>query len=59
MFIEPVIKWSGSKRVVAPRLKELLPDGKRYYEPFVGGGAMLPFRKIHAAAASDVIAELI
>jgi DNA adenine methylase len=58
-LIEPVIKWSGSKRSVAPFLARLLPDAQRYFEPFVGGGAMLPFRPCRQAVAGDVITELI
>jgi DNA adenine methylase len=38
-----VIKWSGSKRLVAPQLAKYFPHCQTYYEPFVGGGAMLPF----------------
>lgn len=57
--IEPVIKWSGSKRRIAPLLATLLPEAERYFEPFVGGGAMLPFRKVRMAFAGDIIAELI
>lgn len=57
--LQPVIKWSGSKRSVAPLLAALFPEAKRYFEPFVGGGAMLPFRKSAVAFASDAIAELI
>ena len=56
---EPVIKWSGSKRRIAPLLAILLPDAERYYEPFVGGGAMLPFRPGRTAVAGDTIVELI
>ena len=57
--IEPVIKWSGSKRSIAPLMASLLPDASRYLEPFIGGGAMLPFRPCQAAIAGDVIVELI
>ncbi|MCX6902956.1 MAG: DNA adenine methylase [Verrucomicrobia bacterium] len=57
--IEPVIKWSGSKRGVAPMLRHLFPKATRYFEPFVGGGAMLPFRPCEAGVAGDVITELI
>lgn len=57
--LEPVIKWAGSKRRIAPLLANLLPDAERYYEPFVGGGAMLPFRTCQAAIAGDIIVELI
>jgi DNA adenine methylase len=56
---EPVIKWSGSKRSVASQLRHLFPRAARYCEPFVGGGAMLPFRPCPAGVASDVIDELI
>jgi len=56
---EPVIKWSGSKRKIAPLLATLLPDAECYYEPFVGGGAMLPFRPSRTAVAGDIVVELI
>lgn len=58
-IIAPVIKWSGSKRYVAPELSKKILTSKRYFEPFVGGGAMLPFRRINNAVASDIIPELI
>lgn len=57
--LSPVIKWSGSKRSVAPRLAALFPAATRYFEPFVGGGALLPYRPSKAAFASDTISELI
>jgi DNA adenine methylase len=56
---EPVIKWSGSKRSVAPLLGRLFPSGARFFDPFVGGGAILPFRSSETAVAADVIPELI
>ncbi|MDR2384130.1 MAG: Dam family site-specific DNA-(adenine-N6)-methyltransferase [Tannerella sp.] len=55
----PVIKWSGSKRSVAKHLSAYLPEGKRYFEPFLGGGALLPFRNIATGLAGDIIPELI
>lgn len=58
-IIEPVIKWSGSKRSVAPELSRFIVKQKRYIEPFIGGGSMLPFRQISNAVASDIIPELI
>src|ERR1035437_629977 len=57
--LPPVIKWSGSKRSVAAQLASLFPEYERYYEPFVGGGAMLPFRKVKQGYASDIMPELI
>ncbi len=58
-IVEPVIKWSGSKRYVAPELSRHIGNQKRYIEPFIGGGAMLPFRQIPNAVASDIIPELV
>lgn len=57
--LNPVIKWSGSKRKIAPILSYLLPAANRYFEPFVGSGAMLPFRPSKVGVAGDVISELI
>ncbi len=59
MPLEPVIKWSGSKRTIASFLARLFPESKRYFEPFVGGGAMLPFRPSQVSIAGDIIPELI
>lgn len=57
--LQTVIKWPGSKRRVAPLLAALLPPGARYYEPFVGSGALLPFRPCREGVAGDVIGALI
>ncbi|MCA1634756.1 MAG: DNA adenine methylase [Acidobacteria bacterium] len=59
---QPVIKWSGSKRAVAHILCRLWPQagaGARYFEPFVGGGAMLPVRPVADGVAGDTIKELV
>lgn len=58
-IVEPVIKWSGSKRSVAQELSRYIGNQERYIEPFLGGGAMLPFRQISKALASDIIPELV
>ena len=40
--MKPVIKWSGSKRSQAAKIKAFFPDAfETYYEPFLGGGSML------------------
>ncbi|HHT66914.1 MAG TPA: DNA adenine methylase [Erysipelotrichaceae bacterium] len=40
--VSPFVKWAGGKRQVMNHLLELKPKKfKRYYEPFVGGGALL------------------
>lgn len=36
-----------------------MPDTDRYFEPFVGSGAMLPFKPSSVGIAGDVIPELI
>ena len=40
---KPFVKWVGGKRQLIDKIKKYLPeDYNTYYEPFVGGGAMLP-----------------
>lgn len=40
--IAPFIKWAGGKRQLLAQIKERLPESfHRYYEPFVGGGAVV------------------
>ena len=39
---EPFLKWVGGKRQLLAELKKRFPESyNRYYEPFVGGGAVL------------------
>ena len=54
-----IIKWSGSKRLVAEQLSEKFPKFERYFEPFIGGGSMLPYSNGRETYASDIISELI
>lgn len=54
-----IIKWSGSKRLVAKQLSQYFSSCETYYEPFVGGGAMMPFAHTNKGVASDIIPELI
>lgn len=58
-LIPPVIKWSGSKRSIAHQIAKLFPDYTRFFDPFVGGGAILPFSQGKPAIAGDIIPELI
>ena len=57
--ILPVIKWTGSKRHLAPLLHQLMPRCKTYIEPFIGSGAMLPYLKKYNIIASDIYGPLI
>jgi len=37
----PFLKWVGGKRQVIPQIKQYIPENYyRYFEPFVGGGAL-------------------
>ncbi len=59
--LEPVIKWSGSKRRLVPVLKPLI-EGigfGRYFEPFLGGGSVLGSLGPLPSTASDLQPELI
>ena len=39
---KPFVKWAGGKRQLISRLNENLPETfGTYYEPFLGGGALL------------------
>ena len=55
--LQPVIKWSGSKRTVASQLGEFFLPANTYYEPFVGGGAMMPFAKSSFRKVIDKVQE--
>ena len=38
----PFVKWAGGKRQLLPQIKERMPKQyNEYYEPFVGGGAVV------------------
>lgn len=40
--LKPVTKWVGGKRQLLPQLLKYMPnDFTNYYEPFIGGGALL------------------
>ena len=40
--ISPFVKWAGGKRQLLPQIKERMPEKyNNYYEPFVGGGAVI------------------
>lgn len=39
--LQPFTKWTGGKRQLLPVIRELMPKKyNRYFEPFVGGGAL-------------------
>ena len=57
--VRPVLKWVGGKRQLLPALSPLLPAGiTAYYEPFLGGGAMLFHLQPQTAYVNDINADL-
>ena len=56
----PFVKWVGGKGRVVSRISELWPkDFNTYYEPFVGGGAVLFHFRPERAVINDLNTELI
>ena len=40
--VAPFVKWAGGKRQLLPQIKERMPEKyNNYFEPFVGGGAVV------------------
>lgn len=57
--LKPVTKWVGGKRQLLPVLHQYLPTQfKRYFEPFVGGGALLFDLAPAQATINDANGEL-
>lgn len=56
----PFLKWAGGKRQLLPLILPLIPKNfKRYFEPFVGGGAVFLRLQPACAVINDVNSELI
>ena len=57
----PFLRWPGGKRWLAPHIARRVDDRKvhRYFEPFLGGGAVFFQLKITSAILSDINPELI
>ena len=58
--MKPIIKWVGGKRELCPKIRELMPSTyNKYYEPFLGGGAVLLDLCPEEAVVNDINPELI
>lgn len=60
--MEPFLKWAGGKRWLTTRFGDFLPgtnDFNRYFEPFLGGGAVFFHLKPTVGRLSDINDELI
>lgn len=59
-LVAPVVKWVGGKRQIIQDITNNLPDKcATYYEPFLGGGAVLFHRQPQKAIVNDINEELI
>jgi len=59
-LIAPFLKWVGGKRQLMPAISALLPKKiTTYYEPFIGGGAVLFNLQPKKAIINDFNSELI
>ena len=57
--IPSLIKWTGSKRSQAAAIASLMPRYRRYFEPFLGGGALLYVAAVPGSVAGDLCEPLI
>ena len=59
-IVKPFVKWAGGKRQLLDRIIERMPQQYNdYYEPFVGGGAVLFALQPKTAIINDINAALI
>ena len=61
-LVQPFLKWAGGKRQLMDKIKENLPNDikeLKYYEPFVGGGAVFLELEPKKAVINDFNSELI
>jgi DNA adenine methylase len=57
--IPSLLKWTGSKRSQATRIAAFVPAHERYYEPFLGGGALLYLLGRRGSVGGDLYPPLI
>lgn len=58
-LVSPILKWVGGKRQLLDSIEPLIPKCSTYYEPFIGGGAVLFSRQPDKAVINDSNPELI
>ncbi len=57
--MKPFLKWAGNKYRSVSRIKEILPQGRRLIEPFVGTGALFLNSDYEEYLLADTNADLI
>lgn len=58
-LVTPILKWVGGKRQLLDSIEPLIPKCSTYYEPFIGGGAVLFSMQPSKAVINDSNPELI
>ncbi len=59
-LVKPFVKWAGGKRQILSEINKFIPEKfSTYYEPFVGGGAVLFDLQPKKAIINDVNSHLI
>jgi len=59
-LVQPFVKWVGGKRQLLPEIRAAFPDYRgRYFEPFLGGGAVFFDHAPKRAVVGDLNGELI
>ena len=58
-YLSPILKWGGGKRQLLGEILTLIPKYSGYYEPFVGGAAVLFGLQPNKAVINDYNNELI
>ncbi len=57
--MKPLIKWPGGKGRLLKEITPLIPRFERYYEPFLGGGALFFNQEPASSHLNDLSSELI
>jgi DNA adenine methylase len=60
-LVKPYLKWAGGKRQLLPEIKKHLPknfNSCKYYEPFVGAGAVFFEKQPKKAVINDYNTQL-
>lgn len=58
--LKPFVKWAGGKRQLLPEIKKYIPQQfDTYYEPFVGGGAVLFDLQPAKFVINDINSEIV
>lgn len=58
--VTPFVKWAGGKRQLMDKIRDRMPkEYNDYYEPFIGGGAVLFDIQPERAVINDINSELV